>query len=88
MMPQSPNRPVLLNLKTCPDYLLGHVPHPELFVSRPNNRAPSPSDGYAINMNIPITAPDSYLGSPLSRKATPKAFDLELDEDEFINFNL
>lgn len=92
MLPSSPDRPVLLNLKTCPDYLLGHVPHPELFVHKPysssRNRTPSPPDGYFLNMDLPISAPASLLGSPLSRKATPKPFDTDLNEDEFLNFNL
>ena len=91
MLPKSPERPVLLNLLTCPDYLLGHVPHPELFVIN-NRRTPSTSDtpmsSTPINMNIPLLAADSYLGSPLSRKTTPKPFDMEIDiERVFLNFS-
>lgn len=90
MIPRSPERPVLLNIKTCPDYLLGHVPHPELFVIRRGHESSSPIEEYIspINIDLPITAADSFLGSPLSRKATPKSFDIDTDiENEFLNFN-
>lgn len=96
MVPHAPEKPVLLNLETCPDYLLGIVPHPELFVIN-NRKTPSPpiinnhaAVGSMINTDFPITAADSLLGSPLSRKATPKAFDFDMDMDittEYLDFN-
>ena len=56
-----------LNLETCPDYLLGIVPHPELFVIN-NRKTPSPpiinnhaAVGSIINTDFPITAADSLL---------------------------
>lgn len=92
---QTPDRPVLINLSTCPDYLLGHVPHPELFVIN-NSRSPSPSYSNtsslltsSSNIQFPLTREDSNLGSPLSRKATPKPFfnlDMEL-EHEYLDFD-
>lgn len=111
MMPLSPDRPVLINLETCPDYLLGHVPHPELFVhNRRNTPSPTPTatsttntstvsissnvtpsiiDAY-INNHLPLTAGDSLIGSPLSRKTTPKPFnviDIEMGP-ELQNINI
>ena len=91
VLPQPSDRPVLLNLSTCPDYLLGHVPHPELFVIN-NRKTPSPPDSIAssssINMNLPLTASDSYLGSPLSRKATPKLFDVDMElGNDYLDFD-
>ncbi len=96
MMPLSPDRPVLINLETCPDYLLGHVPHPELFVITNRTTSmttPSPvskeslADAY-LNNHVPLTATDSILGSPLSRKATPKPFDVNIEEHFDINLNM
>lgn len=89
VLPQSPDRPVLINLSTCPDYLLGLVPHPELFVMY-NRKTPSPSssDSTSINNNFPLTATDSYLGSPLSRKATPKLFNTGMEmENIYLDFD-
>lgn len=96
MIPHSPERPILINLATCPDYLLGQVPHPELFVIN-NRRTPSPPEpsNYQINTinnNLPIKVSNAYLGSPLSRKATPKAFEMDLeahyeDGTEYLDFN-
>lgn len=90
VLPKSPERPVLLNLSTCPDYLLGHVPHPELFVINNRRISSTPDstfDSTPINMNLPLLAADSYLGSPLSRKTTPKPFDMEIDlEEDYLNF--
>ena len=92
VIPQSPSRPVLLDLSTCPDYLLGNVPHPELFVIRTNCHKSSsiPSANQNYNHLIDDSIVESYLGSPLSRKATPKTFDFDLEmemETEFIDFN-
>lgn len=101
MIPTSPDRPVLINLETCPDYLLGQVPHPELFIinSRKTPSPPITSEPYGRNNNqIPMSVMDSYLGSPLSRKATPKSFDvlnINMDEitinmeieNEYLDFN-
>lgn len=96
VLPQTPDRPVLINLSTCPDYLLGQVPHPELFVIN-NRRTPSPSlsitntsssSTNALNMLFPIKETDSYLGSPLSRKATPKLFNVDMEfEHDYLDFN-
>lgn len=100
VLPQTPDRPVLINLSTCPDYLLGQVPHPELFVIN-NRKTSSPSYSYSItntsssstttsssNMLFPLTAADSYLGSPLSRKATPKLFNVDMElEHQYLDFN-
>lgn len=94
VIPQSPSRPVLLDLTTCPDYLLGNVPHPELFVIRANSRkTPSPptfSTNQIKDSGINDSIVDSFLGSPLSRKATPKTFELDLEMDletEFLDLN-
>lgn len=91
VLPQTPDRPVLINLSTCPDYLLGQAPHPELFVIN-NRRTPSPPDSIisasSLCVNFPLTAADSYLGSPLSRKATPKLFDVDMElENEYLDFD-
>lgn len=96
MVPHSPERPILINLATCPDYLLGQVPHPELFVVN-NRRTPSPQDAKnfqisTFNNQLPIKVSDAYLGSPLSRKASPKAWGMELeahfdDGSEYLDFN-
>lgn len=93
MVPHAPERPVLINLQTCPDYLLGIVPHPELFVVN-NRRTSSPSsihqmDEDAVNNVFPLMMDDSCLGSPLSRKATPKPFaDFDMDmATEYLDFN-
>lgn len=91
VLPKSPERPVLLNLSTCPDYLLGNVPHPELFVINNRRISTTPDHPFLsstpMNMNLPLLAADSYLGSPLSRKTTPKPFDMEMDlEDDYLNF--
>ena len=97
----SPDRPVLIDLENYPDYLLGLVPHPELFVLT-TRKTPSPqsSEFYLTRSNqFPISISNSFLGSPLSRKATPKPFDmgtsstnLNLDFEteignEFLDFN-
>lgn len=95
VIPQYPTRPVLLDLSTCPDYLLGNVPHPELFVIRPNGpKTPSPQSTASTDQikdsEITEAIMDSFLGSPLSRKATPKTFDLDLEmslETEFLDLN-
>jgi len=91
VLPQTPDRPVLINLSTCPDYLLGQVPHPELFVID-NRKTPSPPDSItsssSLSINIPLTTVDSYLGSPLSRKATPKLFNVDMElEHEYLDFD-
>ena len=91
VLPQTPDRPVLINLSTCPDYLLGQVPHPELFVIN-DRKTPSPPDSIAssssLSINIPLTDVDSYLGSPLSRKATPKLFNVDMElEHEYLDFD-
>lgn len=95
MVPHSPEKPVLLNLETCPDYLLGLVPHPELFVIN-YRKTPSPPlslytnlrSDYQINNTFPLSADEFCLGSPLSRKATPKHFDFDMDiATEYLDFN-
>lgn len=91
VLPQTPDRPVLINLSTCPDYLLGQVPHPELFVIN-NRRTPSPSfsmtSSSSSRINFSSAAADSYLGSPLSRKATPKLFNVDMEiDDEYLDFD-
>lgn len=89
VLPQTPDRPVLINLSTCPNYLLGLVPHPELFVMyNRKNPSPSSSDSISININLPLTATDSYLGSPLSRKASPKLFNTSMEiENVYLDFD-
>ena len=96
MVPHSPERPILINLATCPDYLLGQVPHPELFVVS-NRRTPSPQDAKnfqisAFDNQLPIKVSETYLGSPLSRKASPKTWGMDLEADfedgyEYLDFN-
>ena len=92
MVPHAPEKPVLLNLKTCPDYLLGLVPHPELFIIN-NRKTPSPPIVHhamvdaTVNKDFPLSVDDSCLGSPLSRKATPKQFDFDMDiATEYLDF--
>jgi hypothetical protein len=97
MVPRSPERPALLDLDTCPDYLLGQVPHPELYVingyRRNSMKTPSPPQEHPImneNITLPNIVSDSILGSPLSRKTSPKSFEMVLDMDlgnEFLEFN-
>lgn len=94
MVPHSPEKPVLLNLDTCPDYLLGLVPHPELFVIN-NRKTPSPPSTmmhvvseFPVNNPFPLSSDEFCLGSPLSRKATPKHFDFDMDiATEYLDFN-
>ena len=92
MVPHEPVKPVLLDLETCPDYLLGLVPHPELFVIH-NRKTPSPPISHPftesiVNNTFALTLDDSCLGSPLSRKATPKHFDFDMDiASEYLDFN-